>query len=33
LAYLSLKKKLNVESSTAPFIADAASSAGATNAG
>jgi hypothetical protein len=32
LAYLSLKKTLNVESNTAPFIAEAASRPGAMNA-
>ena len=31
LEYFSLKKKLNVESSSAPFIAAAASMPGATN--
>lgn len=31
LLYFSLKKKLNVESSTEPFIAEAASMPGATN--
>ena len=31
LLYFSLKKKLNVESSSAPFIAEAASMPGATN--
>ena len=31
LLYLSLKKKLNVESSSEPFIAEAASMPGATN--
>ena len=31
LLYFSLKKKLNVESSRAPFIAEAASMPGATN--